>query len=131
LNRFFSGDLKDRKDYLLGCLEGIAFLELLSYELLEELGASVGNKIFATGGAASSDLGLQIRANILQKNLLVPEHPHSAMGAAILAVAGFNDRKVGDVCKDIVSIKKSIDPSSGFDACRLDKLNQFRKLCSI
>ncbi len=128
---FFSGDLKDRKDYLLGCLEGIAFLELLSYELLEELGASVGNKIFATGGAASSDLGLQIRANILQKNLLVPEHPHSAMGAAILAVAGFCDRKVGDVCKDIVSIKKSIDPSSGLDACRLDKLNQFRELCSI
>ncbi len=128
---FFSGDKKDRKDYLLGCLEGIAFLELLSFELLEELGASVGNKIFATGGAASSDLGLQIRANILQKNLLVPEHPHSAMGAAILAVAGFYDRKVGDVCKDIVSIKESIDPSSGLDACRLDKLNQFRELCSI
>jgi sugar (pentulose or hexulose) kinase len=128
---FFSGDKRDKKDYLLGCLEGIAFLEFLSYELLENLGASVGDKIFATGGAASSDLGLQIRANILQKKLLVPEHPHSAMGAAILAAAGFCDRKVGDVCKDFVSIKKSIDPCTGLDSCRLDKLNQFRELCSI
>jgi sugar (pentulose or hexulose) kinase len=90
-----------------------------------------GDKIFATCGAASSDLGLQIRANILQKKLLVPEHPHSAMGAAILAAAGFCDRKVGDVCKDFVSIKKSIDPCTGLDSCRLDKLNQFRELCSI
>ena len=130
-NPFFLGDKKDAKDYLLGCLEGIAFLEFLSYELLEKLGASVGDKIFATGGAALSDLGLQIRANILQKNFLVPEHPHSAMGAAILAAAGFCDRKVGDVAKDFVSIKKSIDPSSCIDPCRLDKLNQFRELCSI
>lgn len=126
---FFLGDKENFEDYLLGCLEGIAFVEFLSYELLEKLGAFVGDNIYATGGAASSGLGLQIRANILQKNLIIPDHPHSAMGAAILASAGFFERKVGDVSKDMVSIKQSLEPNGCRDARRLEKLAQFRELC--
>ena len=38
----------------------------------------MGNKIFATGGR-TSDLGLQIRANILQR-IFHSRAPHSAMG---------------------------------------------------
>ena len=97
---------------LLACMEGIAFVEFLSYELLETQGAIVGEKIFATGGAASSKLGLQIRADILQKSMHIPAHPHSAMGAAILAAAGSFNRGVGEVSKDMVSIKRVIEPST-------------------
>ena len=106
---FFEGKEKAGEDYLL-CMEGIAFVEFLSYELLEKYGAFVGKKIFATGGAASSNLGLQIRADILQKSMHVPEHPHSAMGAAILAAAGYFNRGVGEVSKEMVSVKRVIEP---------------------
>ena len=39
----------------MACMEGIAFVEYMSYELLEN-GALVGKNIFATGGAVSSNL---------------------------------------------------------------------------
>jgi len=116
---------------LLGCLEGIAFVEYLSYELLEQLGAEVGGRIYATGGAATSEIGLQIRADILQKSLHVPSHPHSAMGAAILAAAGFYQKKVGDVSKEMVSIKEVIEPSAMVDSLRKERLEKFRSLCPI
>ena len=126
---FFEGDERRGKDYLLACLEGIAFVEFLSYELLEKYGAYVGQKIFATGGAASSNLGLQIRADILQKSMHIPAHPHSAMGAAILAAAGSFNRGVGEVSKNMVSIKRVIEPSTSPVEQRLDRLAYFRTRC--
>ena len=126
---FFEGDERRGKDYLLACIEGIAFVEFLSYELLEKYGAYVGQKIFATGGAASSNLGLQIRADILQKSMHIPAHPHSAMGAAILAAAGYYNRGVGEVSKNMVSIKRVIEPSTSPVEQRMDRLAYFRTRC--
>ena len=128
---FFEGDERRGKDYLLACLEGIAFVEFLSYELLETQGAIVGEKIFATGGAASSNLGLQIRADILQKSMHVPAHPNSAMGAAILAAAGYLNRGVGGVSKNMVSMKGVIEPSTSPSEQRLDRLAYFRTRCPL
>jgi sugar (pentulose or hexulose) kinase len=127
---FFTGDKKEGTEYLLACLEGIAFVEYLSYELLERLGAEVGKHIYATGGAASSEIGLQIRADVLQKVLHVPAYPHSAMGAAILAAAGYHQKKVGDVSRDMVKMKKVVEPCSGMVSERVEKLSQFRDACS-
>ena len=128
---FFEGDKRSGNDYLLACMEGIAFVESLSYSLLEKYGALVGNNIFATGGAVSSGLGLQIRAEVLQKSLHVPAHPHSAMGAAILAAAGHYNRTVGEVSKDMVSIKQVIEPSSSLSKERSERLAHFRNRCSL
>lgn len=128
---FFEGKERTGEDYLLACMEGIAFVEFLSYELLEKYGALVGEKIFATGGAASSNLGLQIRADILQKSMHVPAHPHSAMGAAILAAAGYFNREVGVVSKEMVSVKRVIEPASSQSMERLGRLEYFRSCCPL
>ena len=93
--------------------------------------ALVGEKIFATGGAASSNLGLQIRADILQKSMHVPAHPHSAMGAAILAAAGYFNREVGVVSKEMVSVKRVIEPASSQSMERLGRLEYFRSCCPL
>ncbi|NIP98041.1 MAG: carbohydrate kinase, partial [Akkermansiaceae bacterium] len=66
---------------------------------LGSLGATVGGTIYATGGAARSPLGLQVRADLLGKVLCVPAHPNSAMGAAVLAAAGFLERPVGELSR--------------------------------
>jgi len=128
---FSKGGEKGGADYLLACLEGIAFVECLSYKLLEQLGTEVGNRIYATGGAASSELGLQIRADILQKSLLVPAHPHSAMGAAILAAAGYQQKQVGEVSKEMVSISVVVEPLPGKNEQREKKMEEFRRHCQL
>ena len=116
-------------ELFLGCLEGLSFVEKMTFDLLEELGCEVGPLVFATGGGASSSLGLQIRANVLQRSLVVPEHPHSAMGSAILAAAGFTSRKVGEVSKEMVKAAITINPVKFSDDSIKERFNLFRELC--
>jgi xylulokinase len=68
-------------------LEGVAYLERLSYELLEGLGYTVEGPIRAAGGGARSPLWLQLRADVLGRPLLVPAEVEAAFGAAVLAAA--------------------------------------------
>ena len=74
-------------------------------------------------------MGLQIRANVLQRSLVVPEHPHSAMGSAILAAAGFTSRKVGEVSKEMVKAAITINPVKFSDDSIKERFNLFRELC--
>jgi sugar (pentulose or hexulose) kinase len=97
--------------------------------LLESLGAAVGDTIYATGGAAKSRLGLQVRADLLQKTLCVPSHPNSAMGAAILAAAGFLDRPVGQLSRQLVTIETTVDPRPS--SLLQDRLAKFRQRCQL
>ena len=95
-----------------------------------DLGAVVGDTIYATGGAAKSGLGLQVRADFLQKTLKVPSHPNSAMGAAILAAAGHQERSVAALSKQMVTVEKSIEPLARERSYHEDRLARFRELCS-
>lgn len=124
---FFEGDESDEVGVFLGCIEGVAFVEALVYELLESLGATVSDTIYATGGAAKSALGLQVRADLLQKTLCVPSHPNSAMGAAVLAAAGFLDRPVGELSRQLVAIETTVDPRPA--SSLRDRFVEFRQRC--
>jgi xylulokinase len=87
---FLLGEPAGRDELFAACLEGVACLERLAYETLEELGARVGGTILTSGGGAVSDAWLQIRADVLGKPAgAVAGGPASgaAMGAAILAAA--------------------------------------------
>lgn len=127
---FFVGDESDEVGVFLGCIEGVAFVEAMVYELLESLGGTVGDTIYATGGAARSLLSLQVRANLLQKSLCVPSHPNSAMGAAVLAAAGFLERPVGELSRQMVSIDRTVEPRPSSSSYYQDRLAEFRGLCN-
>ena len=124
---FFRGDEGDHAGVFLGCLEGVACVEALVYELLGDLGAAVGDTIYATGGAARSSLGLQVRADLLEKTLCVPAHPNSAMGAAILAAAGCLERPVGELSRQMVTIERTVEPQPS--QYYRDRLAEFRRSC--
>ena len=126
---FGQKDKHNDLDFYLGCLEGLSFLEKMTYDLIEELGGQLGSSVFATGGAASSIVGLQIRADVMQRSISVPEHPNSAMGSAILAAAGFTSRKVGDVSKDLVNIVTTIEPATKPDQSRTERFLSFLEKC--
>ena len=118
-----------KSEFFIGCLEGLAFVELMVYQLLEKLGAEVGSFIFATGGAAKSKMGLHIRAEMLQRTILIPQYPNSAMGAAILAIAGHTSRTVGEISGEVVRIVTEVDPPSMPDPARQDRFERFCQLC--
>ena len=67
-------------------MEGVAFLERLGIERLEQLGLRVGPTMFATGGGAASETWLRIRASV-NRRVRMPcrEHAECAVGAAVLA----------------------------------------------
>lgn len=131
IHGFVLGDEEDSIGCYLGCLEGVALVERLTIEMLEELGAPVGECIFATGGGARSDLWLQIRAEVTQRTMVVPACPESAFGAAILAAAGFLNQSVGETSRQMVRLEKRVTPTgdpAGI-AYYEKKYTQLRKEC--
>lgn len=126
---FMEGDPDDEVGFFLGCLEGTACVEALVYDLLESLGATVGDTIYATGGATESSLWLQIRADMLQKRLCVPAHPNSAMGAAVLAAAGHSNKPVGELSRQLITMARTVEPQPQADSYYADRLGEFRAHC--
>ncbi len=68
-------------------LEGVAFVERWCYELMEELGAPVGDTVYTTGGGAKSLEWMRIRASALNRTLVRPAITESAMGTAVVAAS--------------------------------------------
>jgi sugar (pentulose or hexulose) kinase len=68
-------------------LEGVAFVERLAYERLAALGAAPEGAVAAAGRASASAVWNRIRATVLERPLVVPAHPASAFGAAMLAAS--------------------------------------------
>ena len=66
---------------------------------------------------------------LLQKRIRVPAHPNSAMGAAILAAAGFHEEPVGKWSSRMVRILRTIEPSDSRMSYYRDRLAIFREHC--
>jgi sugar (pentulose or hexulose) kinase len=79
-------------------MEGVALLERLGIERLEDLGLLIGATVYATGGGAASPTWLKIRAAVNCRNYSVPSEPECAVGAAVLAATPH----FGD-CRDAIA----------------------------
>jgi D-ribulokinase len=66
-------------------MEGVAFLERLGIERLEQLGLVVGPTVYATGGGVAGRTWLRIRAAVNGRTYCTPRYPQCAVGAAVLA----------------------------------------------
>ena len=71
-------------------LEAIAFTEKYAYDLLEKAGASISSQIFTVGGGGKSNLLSQIRATVMNKQVVIMAKSGSDIGAAMLAYASHN-----------------------------------------
>ena len=74
--------------FLGAMIEGCAYLERWTFDLLAELGGESPTRVFATGGTANSAVWLQVQADVLGMELRRPSVPQSGFGAAILAASG-------------------------------------------
>ncbi len=127
---FINGTVMNDLQLYTGLLEGVAYTERFSYDVMEELGCDQVNSIYTAGGAAKSPVWLQLRANILQCRLLVPRVVEAAMGAAILAASTIKFNGTSEAVNAMVVIDKEVLPdpraSDRYDAF----YDQFKKACT-
>jgi xylulokinase len=107
---FLLGGSPDGAGVYTAYLEGVGYIERLGYGVLERLGAETGDEVFAAGGAVKAEAWLQLRADILQKALLVPAESGGAMGAAIVAAGGTAFKGVVPAAESMVRIAKRVEP---------------------
>ncbi len=73
--------------YFAAHLEGVAYTERMSYEVIEALGVRANPQIYTTGAASKSLEWRMIRASVLNRTLALPECADSAFGCCVLAAA--------------------------------------------
>ena len=126
---FIEGDIKDEVQHYTSLMEGVGFIERLSYEIMEEQGCDRVNAVYTAGGAAKSDVWLQIRANILNRKILVPEVVEAAMGAAILAASTIKFKGDSEAVDSMVVIEKEFLPDSSVSAKYNSMYKRFKDAC--
>lgn len=68
-------------------LEGVAFIERLAYEIIEELSGEQVNAVFTAGGGSNSKVWLRIRSAVLKVPIFKCKEATGALGAAIMAAS--------------------------------------------
>jgi len=112
-------------------LEGVAFVERWCYELVESLGAPVGNVIYTTGGGAKSQEWMQIRADVMQRELVKPQVTESAMGAAIVAASRTYFTDCSEALTQMVKMDIRVSPRSGMNEAYEKAYASFRIECNL
>lgn len=126
---FISGNPKDKYELYLGYLEGVGYVEKWIYDIFKELKAGKIEKIYATGGGASSKIWLQIRANILNLPFNVPKTTEAAFGSAIIAASKTYFKNLSEAGKKMIQIDKIIEPQADLAKIYREKYLKFRKIC--
>jgi D-ribulokinase len=106
---FTLGEPVDEIERYAALLEGVAFIERLCFDYVDMLGAPTGGPIVFTGGGAKSQQWCQLRANVLNRPVNLPENAEPAFGMAVLAAA--SGRSVVDVAAKMVRVRKVVVPS--------------------
>jgi sugar (pentulose or hexulose) kinase len=126
---FTLGEVSDEATYYAAHLEGLAYVERLAYETMDTLGANVSDSIYAVGGATHSNAGLQIRADVLQKRLIVPKVPSGAMGAAILAARGCRYSTIAQAVEHMVHWQTTVEPRPDMAVAYDERYQRFVAAC--
>ena len=126
---FALGETGDEVVYYAAHLEGLGYVERLSYEVLQTLGASVGDTLYVAGGGTHSPAGLQIRADILGRRLRVPEVPSGAMGAAILAARGCAFASLAEAAASMIRYRQVVEPRDAYRSAYQQRYQRFIVAC--
>ena len=98
-----SGNPVNEIDNYRAILEGIAFAEKLSYEILAKAGAPLTGELRTAGGGAKSPTWCKIRATVLNRPVIAQKGSGSDLGAALIAIAAVTSPT--DIAAGISAIK--------------------------
>lgn len=108
---FVLGEPVNDGDRFAGVLQGVGFIERLSFDYLHLLGAPIDGSLILTGGATKSAYWCQLRADILGRPVTLPDNAEPALGMAVLAASP--GRVAADVAAEMVRVRDIIDPRPG------------------
>ncbi len=103
LVKISSGNPTNEIDNYRAILEGIAFAEKLSYEILAKTGAPLTGELRTAGGGAKSPTWCKIRATALNRPVIAQKGSGSDLGAALIAIAAVTNP--ADIAAGISAIK--------------------------
>lgn len=126
---FVCGESDGRARLYAGYLEGVAFVERWCYELMEELGAPVGDTVYATGGGAKSLEWMRIRASVLNRMLIRPAVTESAMGTAVVAASRTIYRSLMEASRKMVRRDLEVGPEPALVEAYDESYRAFRDEC--
>ena len=122
---FMLGEPEDEGEHAAALLQGLALVERLCFERLEQLGAPSGGELSLTGGATRNRALCQLRADALARPARLPEQSESAFGMAILATAVAAEEPVAAAARRMSRTLTELEPRDGLRA-HLDE--QFERL---
>ena len=127
---FIIGEPRDSRDLYAAYLEGVGYVERWCLELLEGLGAEVGDTVYTTGGGAKSLEWMQVRANILNRCVSRPQSAECAMGTAAVAASKTLFTDLETAVKSMVKTGESVEPNPAQVDIYTERYHSFREACA-
>lgn len=112
---FTLGSAADEVERYAAILQGVALVERLCFDYLDLLGAPMDGMLSFTGGAARSSVWCQLRADVLGREVIIPDNAEPALGMAVLAASP--GRHVADVAAEMVRVSATVEPANGKREC--------------
>jgi D-ribulokinase len=109
---FFLSETCPPADCYGACLQGVAFVERLGYEVLDAAANVSGGAVYSTGGGSRSDVWMQCRADATGRVIHRPQSGESAFGTAVLAAAGTHYNSIVEAVERMVRLERSFMPDA-------------------
>lgn len=93
-------------------MEGVAYLERYTLELISQLSGESISAVYTAGGVSNSSIWLTIRSNVLNLPVYKMKYVSGAVGAAILAASNTWFKSLIDAVKVMTVIELEIYPQA-------------------
>ena len=127
---FVTGDHTSREELYAAYLEGVAYVERWCLEMMEGLGAHVGEIVYSTGGGARSLEWMRIRASVLKRTVVRPKVTDAAMGAAVVAASHTIYSSLIEASERMIVPDVRIEPDDLLSRAYDERYLLFREECS-
>jgi sugar (pentulose or hexulose) kinase len=93
-------------------MEGVAYLERLSYEMIQSLSGEKVTRLYTAGGASKSITWLNIRSSVMGMPIFKMKHTEGAAGAAVLAASQTLFSGVEEAGSAMIVPELTVEPAS-------------------
>lgn len=108
-------------------LEGVACIERLAYEIIEELSGEKIAAVYTAGGGSNSEVWLKIRAAILDVPIYKCKAASGALGAAVMAASNTFYSSVTEAVSHMTVMEKEVYPDERLVAQYEKQYQQFKQ----
>jgi sugar (pentulose or hexulose) kinase len=126
---FVEGQPQSEQELYAAHLEGIAYVERLTYGILSSLGAEVRERIYTTGDGAKSLEWIQIRADVMGMECARAANANAAMGSAIIAASRTLFESIEEASAQMIQLDRVISPRPHMVLRYADSYPRFLDAC--